>query len=136
MASLTPHGPGFSFIDEIELLASGNRLRATKWLDPALPFFADHFPGEPLMPGVLLIESAAQAAGALWGQLSKAAGLERYALAQVVQFKLQQRVGPGATIVIEVELEKDFGSLAQFLTEIHTEAGPAAVGKVVLSRSV
>src|ERR1039457_2659280 len=64
--SLTPHGPGFSFIDSFEIIESQKRGRGRKWLDPAAPFFADHFPGNPLMPGVLLIECAAQAAGVLW----------------------------------------------------------------------
>lgn len=133
MASLTPHGPGFSFIDSVEVIAP-SRLRATKWLDPQLPFFADHFPGEPLMPGVLLIESAAQAAGALWGTLGNTAVQERFALAQVLQFKLRQPALPGATLVIEVELEKDFGSLAQFAAEIKVDDSVVAAGKIVLAK--
>ena len=62
--SLTPHGPGFSFLDSFEILEPGKRGRGRKWLNPKLAFFADHFPGNPLMPGVLLVECAAQAAGA------------------------------------------------------------------------
>ena len=62
---LTPHGPGFSFLETFEVIVAGREGRGSKWLDPQLPFFADHFPGQPLMPGVLLIEAMAQTAGAL-----------------------------------------------------------------------
>ena len=51
---LTPHGPGFSFLDTLAVVEPGKRARGTKWLDPKSAFFADHFPGNPLMPGVLL----------------------------------------------------------------------------------
>ncbi|MEZ5404903.1 MAG: hypothetical protein R3F23_01650 [Verrucomicrobiia bacterium] len=66
MKSLTPHGPGFSFVDSFVWDDSQKQLTAKKWLDPKLSFFADHFPEKPLMPGVLLVECAAQTAGVLW----------------------------------------------------------------------
>lgn len=130
----TPHGPGFSFVDHAEILESGKRLKAGKWLDPQLPFFADHFPGEPLMPGVLLIECAAQAAGILWGSIHGSDHPERYALAQVLQFKLLRPVFPGATIAVEIELERDFGSLAQFAATLTAGSETAASGKIILAR--
>src|ERR1043166_9824271 len=105
--TLTPHGPGFSFLDSLEIVEAGKRARGSKWLDPKSAFFADHFPGNPLMPGVLLIECAAQAAGALWQQ-------PQAFLAGVQQFRLLKSVRPGQTIRIAVALDKDFGALAQF----------------------
>ncbi len=132
---LTPHGPGFSFIDEIVEIRDGNFIHARKWLDPELVFFRDHFPTQPLMPGVLLIECAAQAAGALWGSIHKHAEPKRYALAQVLQFKLQQPALPGETLEIEVSLEKDFGALAQFAAQLKVDEKPVAQGKLVLSQA-
>lgn len=131
--SLTPHGPGFSFIDSIEITVPNHKLRAKKWLDPKLNFFKDHFPGEPLMPGVLLIEAAAQAAGALWGSRSSANELQRYKLAQVLDFRLIQSVLPNQTLFIEIELEKELGTLAQFSAKISVENKEVAKGKIVLS---
>ena len=137
--SLTPHGPGFSFIDSIEPLAGDPpRLRATKRLDPAMPFFADHFPQRPVMPGVLVIEMAAQASGALWGRLSRSESSNpiAYSLAQVRDFRLRLPALPGDTLVCEVEMEHEFGALAQFVVVV-TLAGRDDViarGKITLAR--
>lgn len=88
-----------------------------------------------MMPGVLLVECAAQAAGYLWGSIHGSKKPERYALAQVLQFKLLKPVLPGDTVIAEVELDRDFGSLAQFAAILTVEAEPVAQGKVILSRT-
>ena len=136
MSSLTPHGPGFSFVDTAEIVEPGRVVKTTKRLDPALPFFADHFPGHPLMPGVLLVESGAQAAGVLWGGILGAAEQPRFSLAQIVTFKVQRPVLPGQTIEVRAELEKDFGTLAQFAVEIWEAGEVVAAGRVILARNV
>ena len=112
--SLTPHGPGFSFLDSFEVTVANREGCGCKWLDQQMPFFADHFPGQPLMPGVLLIECAAQAAGALWASTLAENTPRHFVLAQVLQFKIQKSVMPGDTIETEVALENIFGQLAQF----------------------
>lgn len=128
--SLTPHGPGFSFIDSFEIIEPKKHGRGRKWLDPAAPFFADHFPGSPVMPGVLLIECAAQTAGVLWQQSGGAY------LAAVGQFRFRKPVLPGQTLEIEVTLEKELGAFAQFDTVLRV--GPTVVtqGKLTLSRAL
>ena len=132
--SLTPHGPGFSFLDSFTVTVAGKEGRGTKWLDPALPFFADHFPGEPLMPGVLLIECAAQAAGGLWASILAEGSPVRFSLAQVVQFKMQHPVKPGDIVETEVLLDNVLGSLAQFSTTLHVGSIEVARGRLVLSK--
>ena len=131
----TPHGPGFSFVDTVEVVEPGRVVRTTKWLDPALPFFADHFPGHPLMPGVLLVESGAQAAGVLWGAILGVTEQPRFALAQIVTFKIQRPVLPDQTIEVRAELERDFGTLAQFAIEIREAGEVVAMGRVVLGKN-
>jgi 3-hydroxyacyl-[acyl-carrier-protein] dehydratase len=132
--SLTPHGPGFSFLDAFEVTITGREGRGSKWLDPNLAFFADHFPGQPLMPGVLLIECAAQAAGALWASALAGDAPTHFTLAQVAQFKLQHPVGPGETIETQVVLDKIFGQLAQFDVTLRAGSTEVARGRIVLSQ--
>ena len=131
--SLTPHGPGFSFLDAFEVTVAGREGRGRKWLNPNLPFFTDHFPGQPLMPGVLLIECAAQSAGALWASTLGAVATTRFSLAQVVQFKLQQPVLPGETVETHVILDKIFAGLAQFDVTLCVNVVEVARGRIVLA---
>ena len=130
--SLTPHGPGLSFLDAFEITLAGRDGRGRKWLDPHMPFFADHFPAQPMMPGVLLIECAAQAAGALWASTLAVDAPAHFILAQVMQFKIQQPVLPGATIETEVALENKLGPLAQFSVTLRVNQIEVARGRLVL----
>jgi 3-hydroxyacyl-[acyl-carrier-protein] dehydratase len=132
--SLTPHGPGFSFLDGFELLAPGQAGRGWKHLNPAAAYFADHFPGEPLMPGVLLVECAAQTAGALWASTLGPDAPTRFVLAQIAAFKLQRPVWPGDRVETHVTLEKSFGALAQFEARLEVAGKEVARGRIVLSR--
>ena len=134
--SLTPHGPGFAFLDAFEVTVAGREGRGRKWLDPKLAFFADHFPGQPLMPGVLLIECAAQAAGALWASTLAADAPAHFTLAQVAQFKLQHPVRPGETVETHVIIDKIFGQLAQFDVTLRVSGQEIARGRIVLSRAL
>ena len=129
---LTPHGPGFSFIDRFVTEQTG-RGTAWKFLAPESPFFADHFPGKPLMPAVLLAECAAQAAGTVW---MHGAGKDRRSplfLASIDRFRLKSGVGPGSTVRTEVETVREMGSLAQFSVRCFVGEEEVASGQLVLS---
>ena len=130
--SLTPHGPGFSFLDGFEVLEAGREGRGWKWLDPELGFFPDHFPGAPLMPGVLLIECGAQASGALWASVLGEGAPHAFVLAQVLQFRVQRAVRPGETVETKVVLENQLGGLAQFSMTLNVGESEVARGRIVL----
>src|ERR1700739_1362279 len=58
-----PHRPPFIFIDEVTAVDSGRSANATKCFPSQEPFLEGHFPGNPIVPGVLLAEAMAQTAG-------------------------------------------------------------------------
>lgn len=131
---LTPHGPGFRFLDEFSM---EGEFGTGRWhLDPGLPFFKDHFPGDPLVPAALLMESAAQACGAFW--MNAAAGAEKTPLfvASVDAMRVLAAARPGEALDIRVKLVRELGPLAQF--EFETASGDRAVarGRITLSRQL
>lgn len=132
--ALTPHGPGFRFIDRFER-TQADRGTGWKFLDPALPFFADHFPDRPLMPAVLLVECAAQTAGVLWMSDDRRAATPLF-LAAIDQFRAMGAVHPGDTLESRVTMTKEFGTLAQFECEILVQGRPVARGRLTMSRQI
>lgn len=130
----TPHGPGFRFLDAFEI--EGETGIGSWHLAPDLFFFQDHFPGDPLVPAALLIESAAQACGAFW--MNSTAGVENTPLfvASIDAMRVLAAVRPGETIDMRVKLVRELGPLAQF--EFETTSGDRAVarGRITLSRQL
>ena len=101
----------FVLVDEIVEMVPGTLIRASKVWSPDEELFADHFPGFPTVPGVLLTEMMAQAAGACLEAESEARG--RAMLAQIKNATFREWVRPGqaATIVCSIR-----SSLAQVAT--------------------
>ena len=64
---LLPHQSPFLFVDRVMEIKTGEKIVAEKDLLPDEAFFAGHFPGRPLMPGVLVTEALAQTSGLLLG---------------------------------------------------------------------
>lgn len=128
-----PHGPGFTWIDEVDVDRAEGSARARKFLDPLLPVFVDHFPGRALFPGVLLIECGAQAAGCLWSELLGVAGPQPLLLAQVVAFKFLRAALPGQVLSIAVKRERVYGGLGEFSVSIRESDELIAGGRIVLA---
>ncbi|MDX9786159.1 MAG: 3-hydroxyacyl-ACP dehydratase FabZ family protein [Desulfobacterales bacterium] len=116
---LLPHRDPFLFVDKILSVEDNRRVIAEKHLDPDSGFFAGHFPGHPVMPGVLISEALAQTGGILIGiRLQAEKGVEGLAGKGVflasVHMKYYQPALPGQTIRLEAELKKEFAGMYLF----------------------
>ncbi|MGH9494397.1 MAG: 3-hydroxyacyl-ACP dehydratase FabZ [Candidatus Sulfotelmatobacter sp.] len=113
--TLIPHRPPFLWIDRVEELEPGVRCVAVKFVDPANPIFAGHFPAQPILPGVLLIEAVAQTAGVMMGSATSQAAVESTGvalLAAVNRFKFLKPVTPGQELRIESRKLTEAGQMA------------------------
>ena len=100
---LLPHRPPFLLVDEVEELEPGVRCVAFRTLRDDDVWFAGHFPGNPLMPGVLIVEALAQTAtiaaasgGDIAGKIGLFAGIDKVRFKRVVK--------PGDTMRLEAEI--------------------------------
>jgi 3-hydroxyacyl-[acyl-carrier-protein] dehydratase len=111
--AMIPHRAPFLWIDRVEELEPGLRCVAVKFVDPADPIFAGHFPAKPILPGVLLIEAVAQTAGVMLGSAGGQVDGEGVALlAAVNRFKFLKPVSPGQELRIETKRLTEVGKMA------------------------
>jgi 3-hydroxyacyl-[acyl-carrier-protein] dehydratase len=117
--ALLPHRPPFLLLDEVDELEPGVRCVARRTLRDEDFWFAGHFPGNPVMPGVLIVEALAQAAtvaaasgGEAQGKIGLFAGIDKVRFKRVVR--------PGDTMTLEATI-----------TAVHGPVGRAAVKATV-----
>lgn len=100
-----PHRPPFLFVDTVPELEKGKRIRAVREVRAADDYFAGHFPGEPVMPGVLQIEALAQALCILIAEsFPEAAAGKRPAFAGLEDVRFRRAVRPGDVLELNVAL--------------------------------
>ncbi len=123
-----PHGLPFRFVDRILELAP-ERVVALKNVTGNDPTLTAHFPGNPLMPGVLLLEAMAQTAGLLLGPGASAV------LAQVKDARFRRPVIPGDRLRLEARRLGALGRLHRFAVTASVDGEVAAAGELVLART-
>ena len=125
MAAL-PHRYPMLLVDRVEELIPDRSIVAIKAVTINEPFFAGHFPGRPIMPGVLIVEALAQAAGVLAVESLGLAGSGKLVYFMAIdEAKFRAPVEPGVLLRLEVEFVQKRASVCKF-------AGKALIdGKVV-----
>jgi 3-hydroxyacyl-[acyl-carrier-protein] dehydratase len=124
-----PHGLAFRFVDRILEIAPGERVVALKNVTSDEPYLQGHFPGNPLMPGVLLLEAMAQTAGLLLPVGSSAF------LAQIKEARFRRPVVPGDQIRIEATRLTGWETLHRFTVKALVEGATAAEAEIVLANT-
>jgi 3-hydroxyacyl-[acyl-carrier-protein] dehydratase len=107
---ILPHRAPMLLIDTIEELEVGVRAVAKKNVTFNEPYFAGHFPGNPVMPGVLIIEALAQTGAVAILSQPEWKGKTAY-FAGISQAKFKQKVLPGDTLTLETEIVKIKGPI-------------------------
>lgn len=107
---IIPHRQPFMLIDTIEEMEPGERALAKKCVSYNEPFFQGHFPGEPVMPGVLIIEALAQTGAVAILSLPENKGKTAY-FAAINSAKFKKKVIPGDVLMLETEIIKVKGPM-------------------------
>lgn len=111
LMGLLPHRYPFIMVDRV-LKLEGNRIVAVKNVTINEPYFQGHFPGHPIMPGVLQLEAMAQVAGIVMLRRAESGGQIAYFMA-AEDVKWRKPVVPGDVLLIEVELTKMRGKIGR-----------------------
>ena len=107
---ILPHRHPFLLIDTIEELEPGKRAVGKKCVTFSEAYFAGHFPGNPVMPGVLIIEALAQTGAAAILSLPENRGKTAY-FAGIDKAKFKQMVRPGDVLTLETQIIRTKGSI-------------------------
>jgi 3-hydroxyacyl-[acyl-carrier-protein] dehydratase len=124
MAAL-PHRYPMLLVDRVETLVPNKSIRAVKAVTINEGFFAGHFPGRPIMPGVLIVEALAQAAGVLAVESLGLSGSGKLVYFMAIEgAKFRTPVEPGCLLHLEVEFTQMRSRVCKF-------AGRALIGDKV-----
>lgn len=107
---IIPHRQPFLLIDRVTDLEPGKSIKGYKNISYNEPYFAGHFPNEPVMPGVLQIEALAQLGAVAVLSLEENRGKTAY-FAGISNAKFKQKVVPGDRLDLECEIIKSKGAI-------------------------
>jgi 3-hydroxyacyl-[acyl-carrier-protein] dehydratase len=116
---LLPHRYPMLLVDRVLDWEAGRFVRAVKNVSINEPFFQGHFPGYPVMPGVLVIEAMAQVAGLLTmlSDVARRDGSQLVLFAGIDEARFKRQVIPGDTLLLEAHLERAVRGIGRFRTK-------------------
>ncbi len=138
IAAMLPHRYPFLLLDRVIAFEHGKCLTALKNVTFNEPFFQGHFPGHPVMPGVLIVEAMAQASGVL-SQLSRPRDPSKSAifyLVKVDKARFNRAVVPGDQLRLEVELKRSMRNMSLFKCRALVEDQLAAEAEVLCAEVI
>jgi len=127
--SRLPHGPSFRFITAIDQIKPGESGQAVWSLKGDEPFFAGHFPGNPIVPGVLIAEALAQLCGVVGPETQSRSGKLAH-----IDIRFEQPVAPPAQIQLQARVLRVMGDLQQFEVAASVNGKQIAAGDLTLYR--
>ncbi len=129
-----PHSFPFRMIDRILEIEPGKRAVALKNVSIDEPYLQGHFPKEPVMPSILILEALAQTGGiAFHSSFEKEEGGVPF-LARIDEFRMKKEVSPGDQVVLEAEIEHIFSNLAKVKVRAKVGEETVAEGVLVLAK--
>ncbi|PWW08380.1 3-hydroxyacyl-[acyl-carrier-protein] dehydratase [Paenibacillus cellulosilyticus] len=109
---IIPHRQPFLLVDRVLELEEGKRAVGIKNVTMNEPFFAGHFPGYPVMPGVLIVEALAQVGAVAILKMEENRGRLAF-FAGIDEFRFRGQVTPGDTLRLEVEITRLKGKIGK-----------------------
>lgn len=133
-----PHRYPFLLVDRVVECVPGKRIEAIKNVTVNEPFFSGHFPGRPVMPGVMILEALAQAAGIL---AFKTAGVvpdqhSRFYFVGIDGARFRRPVEPGDQLVLKATLERSIRGIWKFATVAEVDGAEAASATMLVAPEV
>jgi 3-hydroxyacyl-[acyl-carrier-protein] dehydratase len=129
-----PHAFPFRMIDRLLEIEEGKRAIALKNVSIDEPYFSGHYPKEPILPAVLMVEAMAQTGGlAFHSSFEKEEGIP--VLARIEEFRLKRKVIPGDQLIIEAEVLHVFSGLAKVKVLARVDGETVAEGTLILAKA-
>lgn len=126
---IIPHRYPFLLVDRILEIEPGKRAVGIKNVSVNEPFFQGHFPGFPIMPGVLIVEALAQTAG-IAANADNADGARLGVFASIDEMKFKYQVTPGDTLKLEAEILSSKMNIVKAKVKATVEDKVAAEGEI------
>jgi 3-hydroxyacyl-[acyl-carrier-protein] dehydratase len=133
---LLPHRYPFLLVDRVVEFEPHKRVLAYKNVTRNEPFFNGHFPGHPVMPGVLVLEALAQTGGLLT-QLSQPSQTEEklFYLVKIDGAKFSRMVVPGDRLELEVTLKRVIRNMAMYTAVARVDGEQAACAEILCAEA-